>query len=509
MIGRRSLLIFSANAIGGILGYVGLIAIVRFTTRPEEILGIVGFGLGFVGSFFVLTDLGIRAAHIKRVSQGEPLDQSLGAFVLLKILQISLATGVALLSLFVWTEVLNLGFETPLHLRVIFVMLVYFLAASAADLGITTFNARQETAKSQTSYLIGITTRMVGMVVVAVAGLGALALAWAYVLGAVAVAALAALLLRHYPVARPSRPLLGSYLKFAVPLSIPTALVALSVNIDKAVIQFFWGAVEVGYYFTIQRFILLLLVVNSAVSLLLFPSLSRYHARNELDMVRTKSAQSERYLSMILAPPVAFLVAYPEGVIHVLLSNVFLPATNVLRLFAIAAFVLALAVPRQAILQGMERSDLAGLVALAGALVTLALYFVLIPTSVLGVPLAGLGAEGAAAGVLAGYLVLLTLALGFTHRLVGDRLRRNVAFHLLAAAVVALLFTQLFPPASGLGWQWFHVLGFGAGFLGAYLALLIVIGEFRKPDLYLFLDILDPRKMARYVSNELRNDEVK
>ncbi len=72
MSSRRSALVYLVNIIGAALGYIGLVLIARLTRNSEDLLGVAGFGLGVVGSFFVLTGLGIPAAHIKRISQGEP-----------------------------------------------------------------------------------------------------------------------------------------------------------------------------------------------------------------------------------------------------------------------------------------------------------------------------------------------------------------------------------------------------------------------------------------------------
>ncbi len=508
MIGRRSVLILLMNLIGGLLGYVGVLVIARFLANPEETLGLVSFGIGFVGSFFVLTGLGVRAAHIKRVSQGEPLEQSLGTFILLKVLQTGLAVGATVLALYIWTDVLGRGFETPVFLPVIFIMLVYHIALTVADIGVATFTARLQTARSETSNLVGTAVRVAGMIVVAVLGLGAADLAWAYTFGAVATGILALwLLLRHTWPARPPRKLIQSYVKFAFPLAIPTALLALSLNIDKAIIQLFWGAAQVGYYFAAQRIVILIGVMISAISLLLFPTVSRYHSRNEIDLLRVKAGQAERYLSLTLAPVVAFVLVYPEGIIHVLLSDAFLPAANVLRLFVLTTYVLALTVPRGAILQGVDRADLAGRMILLGAVVTLALYPVLIPTSIFGLNLAGLGPEGAVISLLAGNVAAFGLALLYSHRIVGDRVQARILLHLAAAAAISLVFLLLVPPGTGTTWQWFHLIGFSLAFLGAYVALLTAIREFRRGDLQFFRDILDPRKMAEYIQRELRKEK--
>ncbi len=51
-------------------------------------------------------------------------------------------------------------------------------------------------------------------------------------------------------------------------------------------------------------------------------------------------------------------------------------------------------------------------------------------------------------------------------------------------------------------------MGTSAAFLAGYAAILALLGEFRKEDLRLFLDLLDPRKMARYIYGELTRREI-
>jgi O-antigen/teichoic acid export membrane protein len=497
------------NAVGAILGAVGIFVVARFTANPTELLGLIGFGIGFVGVFFVVTNLGIPAAHIKRVSQGEPLDHAIGTVASLNLLQVGLAVGATLLGLFVWTAVLGRGFQTPQELEVIYIMLVYYTAVALSAIGFSTFHARLETAKSQSAHLTGTVVRVGGMIAVALFGLGAIALSWVYAFGAVATGAVVFFLLRRYPVARPRRSLVRSYLRFAFPLAIPAALAALAVTLDKTLIQLFWGVEQTGLYFTVQKVLLVLTVISAAVSLLLFPSVSRLHAQNDLGALRSKTRQAERYLSMILTPVVVFLLLYPEGAIHVLLSDPFLPGARILRLFAVLTFLIALLVPRQAILQGMDRSDLQGRASLVGMVLIIVLFGVLIPTSIFGVPLAGLGPEGAALSFVIGYAVILGLALAFSSRVVGDRIGREVGLHVGVALGLGIVFALLVPPASGLAWQWFHLVGWSAAFLAAYVAVLAVLREFRKEDLRLFVDLLDPRKMARYIHGELTTKEIK
>ncbi len=156
----------------------------------------------------------------------------------------------------------------------------------------------------------------------------------------------------------------------------------------------------------------------------------------------------------------------------------------------------------------MDRPDLYGRASLVGMALIIVLFVVLIPTSILGVPLAGLGPEGAALSFVIGFTAILSLALAFSSRVVGDRIGRHVGVHVGAALGLGALFALVVPPATGLAWQWFHLVAVSAPFLGAYVAILAALREFRREDLRLFLDLLDPRKMARYIHGELTSKEI-
>lgn len=160
MIARRSFLVYAVNLLGATLGYVAIFVVLRFMPNGLEALGVVAFGLGFVGSFFVLTGLGLPNAHTKRVSEGEPLERCMGTYLLLISIQIALAAGGTVLSIYVWTEVLGRGFETPVHEQAIYVFLLYYLALSLSGFATVTFNARLETARSQAANLAGTLVRV-------------------------------------------------------------------------------------------------------------------------------------------------------------------------------------------------------------------------------------------------------------------------------------------------------------------------------------------------------------
>ena len=80
--------------------------------------------------------------------------------------------------------------------------------------------------------------------------------------------------------------------------------------------------------------------------------------------------------------------------------------------------------------------------------------------------------------------------------------------HVGAALGLGIVFALIVPPATKSGLAVIPLGGVSAAFLSGYAAILAVLGEFRKEHLRLFLDLLDPWKMARYVHGELTRREI-
>ena len=73
----------SANLLDGLLAYIALYFISR--DMGPEAYGIIGFAMGFVGLFTILTDLGFNSAHIKRVSEGKDMGTCIGTYLVSKL----------------------------------------------------------------------------------------------------------------------------------------------------------------------------------------------------------------------------------------------------------------------------------------------------------------------------------------------------------------------------------------------------------------------------------------
>lgn len=502
MIARKSALIVTTQIANGILGYVGLKFIALYM-EPWE-YGVVGFAYGFVAIFSIIGALGFNQAHIKRVSEGKDLGTCIATFATIKMFLASLLASIVIISIAIWKYVVGRGFESILHEKAVYIMLSYFVLLTLTHSMTLTFNARKEIAKSQLPYVLYMLGRVVATIFVAFYGFGVLALAYTYLFGEIFHFILALLFFKRYPVDKPSFHYFKGYYSFAIHMAIASASWLIMINIDKIIIQLFWSATQVGEYFAVFNLTRFVLMFAAAVGSLLLPTVSEYHAKNNLKEIRKLTLISERYLSMIVFPVIVIMVVLAEPIILILLSNRYIPALPVLQILPFFVLIEVLARPYDSKLQGMNMPKIARNRVLIMMIVNVFLNLVLIPRDIksLGLSLAGLGAKGAAIATVAAYASGLIYIRLMTRKLTGVKGNYRIVFHAVAAAVTAVILYYL--DSIFFIARWYQLLGFAFFGLSIYCGILYIFKEFNKQDFYLFIDSVNPKKMITYINEEIR-----
>jgi O-antigen/teichoic acid export membrane protein len=369
---------------------------------------------------------------------------------------------------------------------------------------VSTFNARKEIAKSQLPLFAYTLTRVVATIVVAYYGFGVLALAYTYLFGEIFHFALALLFFRGYSVGRPSLEYFKDYTKFAVPMAIVSTSYIIMTNIDKVFIQLFWSATEVGEYFAVSNLSRFVILFVAAVGLLLFPSISEYHAQNNTEAVKNLVLKSERYLSMIVFPIVVIMVVLAEPEIHILLSDKYMPALPVLHILPFVILIDALARPYVSKLQGMDMPELIRNRVLIMLIFNVSLNLVLIPSGIrsLGIELAGLGAQGAAIATVVAYAVGLIYIRITSWKITGMVGNVRIILHAAAATIMGMILVY----ACGIFFigRWYELVAIAVCSFAIYFALLFLMREFKKEDFDFFMDTFNIKKMLRYIKDEIR-----
>jgi len=503
MIARKSALIVITQILNGILGFIALKFISKFM-QPWE-YGVVGFAYGFVAIFSIFGKLGFDQAHIKRVSEGKDMGNCIATFAVIKIFLVALLSLTVILSIAVWKFVMHRGFESPVNEKAIYIMLSYFALSTLSSIMISTFNARKEIAKARLPYSAFVLMRVVATVFIAYMDLGPLALAYAYLFGEIFRFALAMVFFKGYPVGKPSIEYAKSYIAFARPMAIASASWIVMTNIDKVFIQLFWSATQVGEYFAVFNLSRFVILFASSLGILLLPTFSEHHARNDANAIKNIVLQSERYLSMIVFPIVIAMIFLAKPIIHMLLSDKYMPALPVLQILPLFVLLDALSRPYQSQLQGMNMPQYSRNSIFMMMLTNVFLNFILIPKDIrsLGLKLFGLGIKGAAISTVISYFIGLVYIRISSWRVTGIAGGKSLFYHFIAAAAMAMALHEMQNIMKIR--LWYHLIFASSLGFAVYLAVLVMLKEFKKQDFDLFMDTLNIKKMLKYVWGEIKH----
>jgi len=502
MIARKSALIILTQILSGILGYIGLKFIALYMDPWEY--GVVGFAFGFVSLFSIFGTLGFDQAHIKKISEGKDLGRCIGTYIFTKIVLVGILASFTILSIFLWRFVLRRGFESPIVEQSVYIMLGYFVLFTITQGIIFTFNARKEIAKAQLPFLFFNIMRVIATIFVALNNLGPIALTYTYLFGEVFQFTFSLILIRKYPFKKPSFEYFKDYLKFAFPVAIASASVILMTNIDKVFIQLFWSSKEVGEYFACYNLSHYLIFFSNAVGLLLFPTISEYHEKRDLIKIKGLIIKSERYLSMIVFPIILLIIILAEPIIHVLLSDKYLPALPVLQVLPFFALIEVFSRPYLAQLKGMNLPKIARNRVLIMVMINIFLNLILIPTDIksIGINLFGFGATGAAIATIVSYLVGLIYIRIVTWKLTGISGNLRFLYHASSAIFMSIIIYYL--NNIILINRWYHLLVFALLGLSIYFSFLFLFKEINKKDIDFFIETLNIKKMIKYIKREIR-----
>lgn len=526
---RKSALVLLNNALGAVLGIVA-IKVTSYYLGPR-VIGEFDAAIGFLGLLYFLTDLGFGQAHTKRVSEGLHAGDCLTTFAVFKAATTAAFVFVSLAVVTFRVVVLQKPLEDATPVTIL-VALAYMTLKSVAAIPGATFDAKRETARSQTVQLVETVSRVALTVPVALLIAAALDRAGPFV-GAAIVDAPLGVWARAHPGAMlgstwavsallatvvgflylPSSTtwgrfrwdILRSYWVYAIPIFLVGAVNVLSTYVDKAALAYFWHAEEVGRFSQPRRITAFIETLPTAVMLLLFPTISAMHAEGRHEEIARSAHRAERYVSMLVFPVIAVLLVYPEAVIRIGLSDRWLAAEWTLRWLAVYALFIAITRPSVAVLLGVNRPGTAARIGVTMATTNVVLTLLLVPPAlkIVPVPLPGLADLGAALATAISGVVGFVMFRHAAGKAIGRPSSRFLWVH-AGAAVVAGVTMVLLALLPGGPMRWWHLGLFSALGGAVYLAVLVALDEFTREDLRFFQDALHLGDLGRYVKGEMR-----
>ncbi|MDD1744081.1 MAG: polysaccharide biosynthesis C-terminal domain-containing protein, partial [Methanomassiliicoccales archaeon] len=298
-----------------------------------------------------------------------------------------------------------------------------------------------------------------------------------------------------------------SYIKFAIPVTFISIFGSVSWNLDKILIRSFDTSASVGFFSSSQTILGVLGFIGGAVSTITFPAFSKLISEGRMQDVKVMTWMAQKYISMLGLPLVVATIVAPTQIAVIIFGQDFAPAGAALRYLAVSTFAVMMT---QAFVPQIIAMDKPGIMARLNGIV-LVLNFVLlllfIPTQLAGVPMLGLGFEGAAIVNVICASTILAATIIMAHRLTGTVPNPRILLHLAAGGLTAVALTLIL--SIWTVQQWFDLALFGFFAIGVFAIFLALFRELTKADIMYLLSIIKLTEFAGYLGNRIRPKQQK
>ncbi len=493
--------------IGAVLSTAALVFIAQ--NMGPTALGILGYAVATIGLLSFLSDFGVGSVHANFIRKGEDLGKCVGAYALIRLVLLAVFSLVtyAMINLWSGNQLGGMMPKTDPIVDSLNAFLMYYILLGISQIATHTFDAQDAVAKAHIPGLLELVVRVSFVIFVATSSFksspeGPALLAASYVAGIIASMILVALLMASVRISRPDRDTLIKYIRSLAPVFVVSMIIILDLYLDKVVVGHFWGAEEVGLYFGVQRMAVFVGVFSLSVATLILPSVTAYFTRKDVAASWEIVNQAERYVSLIVVPTSAFYLTFGSQILGVFLTAEFAAEVRTMDLLVIASTVVALVLPLRSAIAGVGKPATLFYIGVGGICVQLAAMLVLVPRSLFGVGMLGLGAFGAAASLL-----LASIYYFFVLRYMAWRIAKIVpnsrSFkHLLCAVLmIGVMYTLdwLVIPSN----EWFGLVLLALIGSITYGASAYFLGELEASDYRHFRSMLSPQDTIQYAVNEL------
>ncbi len=404
MFSEKSPVIVIQTVVSSFLGYVALFFINRYV--GPVYWGYLSYAIAFGGLFTIITDLGFSSANIKFITQEDERSRNLSAFLFIKTFLSLIFIALTVGALLVWVYVLHRGFENPIEFWTIIAILPYYAVYNLISVPNSYYQAKIDSKHIAIPRLVESILRngifiFIGLVyffnLEGNIGVGiSVILALVYGLSYSVYLAISFGSGRPWHFQRPDSKTIRKYMVFAAPLAFSTSIAIINGNIDKIIIQFYYGAIATGAFYTDQRLLIIITSLTGSVSMFILPLLSSKVKLSNLEF-DASVIEYERIVSLITLPFVLIFFWLSPYILNIY-SQAYLEYYGTLSVLALGSYISAIQFPfLQALISKDGQAKIAKISSI-GIISNIILNIILIPTAILGIRLFGLSDLGAALG---------------------------------------------------------------------------------------------------------------
>ncbi|MFG1460899.1 MAG: oligosaccharide flippase family protein [Thermoplasmataceae archaeon] len=405
MFAQRSPVLIIQNVLSAILGFVGLFFILRYIGTTDW--GFVAFGIGFVGIFSLIGDLGYSTAHTIKISAGEDIATCNATYLTIKVVLGLLFVVLVVAALEFWTLVLHRGFQSPIEYWIILALIPYFFFQNLTAFPNAYFRATLKSVRTSIPPLVEAIFRNSVFIFLALivkySGSGgymdALYLSSTYSVSYSIYFVVGLVLGRPWKISRPTRTMFRAYTVIALPLMLVTSVGTISGNIDKVVIQLFWHADATGAFYTSQTIAAIITTLSGSMSTFFVPLLIKYQKFHGKSVHNQSIHEFERLISLYTLP-----LVIPLSVLSLYVMNIFTAGyigfSLMLSLLSWRAYFSAINTPYSSSIVSRSKTMTIAKIDTSLVFLNIFLILILVPPKIFNISFFSLGAYGAAYAML-------------------------------------------------------------------------------------------------------------
>lgn len=428
-------IVFAMTIVGTIIGYMLRLFIAHNLSVAEY--GLFYGVMAFIGIFTIFGDLSLRSAVVKFIPDfiiRNEFGKIKSMITLITIIQLAAISAVMGGIIFFANSIAIDIFGTTSAAIVIQLVALSSIISVVFNLYQAVFQGFQKPAlyasmdPARTSIVFIITAVLISM--------GAMGIAAAYVIAALAVIIAYTLPFFRLPIIKNEisiiKPLFVQIWLYTLPVLAGSVVSIAMSYMDTILLVILSGTYFAGLYQAALPTSQLLLVFASSITAVILPAFSEMWAKNEKDKIGTGLGYILIAVFLFVIPLVLGMLALADNIIVVLFGGKFFGAINILRILVIGTFFSSLLQIFNISLQAIGKPYLSAYMLAATAAITIVLNIALVPV------LQGIGtAIAMATAYFAGFMISLNyLRRYFTIRIFYKKVVKIIAASLIAMATI-------------------------------------------------------------------------
>ena len=462
-----------------------------------EVVGIIVYGTAYVSIWGFITGL-FGIGHVKLISEGRPLGDSLTTYSVLQVVSVIIYT-ICVLGIFSYHKFyLSDYFESS---TVEIVIILIFLASLVQEIfyvANVTFTAKLEQFKANYPLAIRALLYHLFRILVVVIGLRAVALASVNLLSVIIALPFAWRLLKKLDFGKFNKDIFKSHLTFALPNFLFVVINKVMEYSDKLLLEHYNDAKELGYYSAAFSIGGMFLLVSHSVGLVFFPLFSKLISEKNWTEVNQKIGSFQNFIVLFIFPFVCLLAIIASPFLITLIGEKYIPSVIPFKIILFATYFAIIGMPFGNMIEGMGKFYINVVVNLICLVIFIVSIYLLTNPEYLG-----LGAIGIAINLLILHFFRNLLYLIFSFRLGELKYKLSLIFPYIIILSITFLFMYYEPQLDAWNSLWWLIIS--PVYLIIIYSVLHLLGFISRKDINYFIDVLNLRKLINYIKDELGN----